>query len=176
MIEDDPETIRVFTDGSCDNRSRKGGWAFCARFRGARASRYGHQFEVTSNKMELEAIYRALLFIPASPKATRPLVIYCDSAYAIAAVTEWYVAWRENGWRTSTGSPVANKGLVRKIVALIAHHRQFRELSIVKVKGHAGIVGNEHVDILAGNARKRKLRKWDKTEDIRNRLDREDGA
>lgn len=168
---DDPETIRVFVDGSCDNRkgaqNGTGGWAFSARFRKQRATRYGYAGGVTNNAMELEAIRRALLFIPASRKATRPLAIFCDSAYAISALDKWHVAWAASGWRTSNGSRVANKKLIRSILRLLAHHRRFRPVRFVKVKGHSGVAGNEHVDALAGTARKQKRSNWKKA-DIRN--------
>lgn len=113
------------------------------------------------------AIVRALQFIPASEAHTRPTVIVTDSAYAIGALTVWSKQWEADGWRTSNGSEVKNLSLVKLGIDLIKHHREFRLLDFVKVKGHSGVIRNERVDALANHARKSGESKWSK-EDIRN--------
>ena len=165
-----PENITIFVDGSCHpNPNGRGGWAFHVRFREGTATRYGFAGGATNNQMEIMAIVRALEFVPASPNHTRPLIIASDSAYAISALTEWHVRWAADGWKTSNGSPVKNRKLVKRGVRLIEHHRSFREVHFVKVKGHSGIHRNERVDALANHARKTGQHKWS-AEDVRNWL------
>lgn len=156
MIEyDNPRAIRVYTDGSCyPNPNGHGGWAFRAESDKGFAERWGYQVDTTNNVMEIRAIVRALQFIPAHEKATRPLFLFVDSSYAINALTIWHHGWSRQDWRTSNGNQVRNKRDIVAGVELIKHHRKFRHLEFVKIKGHTGIEGNERVDDLAGMARK----------------------
>jgi ribonuclease HI len=169
MIDlDDPETITIYTDGSAyPNPNGRGGWSFHCKFRDGSVTRYGFVDGVSNNQMEIMAIVRALQFIPASEAHTRPTVIVTDSAYAIGALTVWSKQWEADGWRTSNGSEVKNLSLVKLGIDLIKHHREFRLLDFVKVKGHSGVIRNERVDALANHARKSGESKWSK-EDIRN--------
>jgi ribonuclease HI len=166
----DPETITVFTDGSAyPNPNGKGGWAFHCKFRDDSVTRYGFVDEASNNQMEIMAIVRALQFVPSSLSHTRPMVVVSDSAYTIGALTVWSTRWAEDGWRTSNGSEVKNQSLIKLGLNLITHHRQFRLLEFVKVKGHSGVIRNERADALANHARKSGESKWSK-EDIRNFL------
>lgn len=162
-----PDTIRVFTDGSCyPNPNGNGGWAFSAEFRGQYARRHGWQSGVTNNVMEIRAIHRALQFVPAGEKYTRPLVIFSDSEYAIKALTEWHLRWYADGWRTGNGKPVANLSELRKVIGLIHRHMEFRQVVFRKVRGHSGIPENEFVDRLANTARKERSTDWE-PDDVR---------
>ena len=38
-----------------------------------------------------------------------------DSEYAVKGISEWILEWRKNGWTTTTGSPVANQDLWKKL-------------------------------------------------------------
>jgi ribonuclease HI len=166
---EDKETIIAYTDGSVyPNPNGNGGWAFTVNSRkGESATRYGSRKGTTNNEMEMLAIVRALQFVTASARATRPFAILTDSSYCLDGLTKWYKAWEENDWRTSNGKPVANLTLLQTALRLIDHHRQFRTIELVKVKGHSGIPGNEHVDWLASYARKKKRTNW-QPEDYRN--------
>lgn len=44
--------------------------------------------------------------------------IYSDSKYAIQSINEWSEKWQLNGWKTSTGQPVANSDLIKDAVQL----------------------------------------------------------
>jgi ribonuclease HI len=55
-----------------------------------------------------------------------------DSQYAMNAVTSWLPGWRKRGWKTSSGSPVANRDLVVRIDALLTG----RDVKFVYVPAH----------------------------------------
>ncbi|MFC8509743.1 ribonuclease H [Streptomyces sp. NPDC057411] len=73
----------------------------------------------TNNVAELTALLRLLEHMdPAVPAEVR-----MDSQYAMKAVTTWLPGWRRKGWKTSAGTPVANKDLVVRIDELLADRR-----------------------------------------------------
>jgi len=86
----------------------------------------------TNNVAELTAIIRALEKAPRD----RTVVVHSDSAYALGLLGK--------NWKAK-----ANVELVEKMRAL---GRQFRDLRLVKVEGHAGVVENERADALAREA------------------------
>jgi ribonuclease HI len=75
------------------------------------------------------AIVRALEELPKD----RTVVLHSDSAYALGLLGK--------GWK-----PKANQELVERMRGL---GRQFRDLRLVKVDGHAGVAENERADELA---------------------------
>jgi len=62
-----------------------------------------------------------------------PIQVITDSSYSIGLLTK--------GWK-----PKANQELVRRLRQEL---KRFKDLTFVKVKGHAGIDGNERADSLA---------------------------
>ena len=85
--------------------------------------------EGTNNVAELTAIIRALEEAPRD----RTVVVHSDSAYALGLLGK--------GWKAK-----ANQELVERMRQLA---RNFRDLRLVKVAGHAGIPDNERADELA---------------------------
>lgn len=166
---EDPNTILVFSDGSCHpNPNGPGGWAFYLSFRGKQATRYGSEPCATNNKMELLALLHALLFVPAGPKFTSPLLVYTDSKYAQQAVTSWVKTWIENDWRSSNGGEVRNREILEELHRVAELHRASRLLEIRWVRGHSGIPENELVDRSANHARKQQHTNWKDHRDRRN--------
>lgn len=95
----------------------------------------------TNNVAELRAIRRALYLAHAIGGPAVDAVIYSDSEYAIGSLTkEW--------------TPRANDKLV---IAMRAQFARMPSARLVHVDGHAGILGNEIADWLAGCARRRHL-------------------
>lgn len=81
--------------------------------------------------------------------------IRSDSKYSIQCVTEWYVKWEQNGWKTAKGD-VKNLDIVKPIrERLEAREKIGTRTQFIWVKGHADDPGNIAADILAqGGARK----------------------
>ncbi len=165
---DDPNTVVVYTDGSCyPNPSGQGGWAFYVTYLGKQAVRYGSFDDATNNMMELLAIVRSLEFIPSGPSYTNPLLIFTDSKYALNALTDWVDAWKISGWRTSNGSEVKNRELIELGEKLIHTHSEYRLFQLRWVPGHSGIPENELVDRAANNARTQQHTNWSPKSDCK---------
>jgi ribonuclease HI len=137
----DSKTVEVFTDGACLGNPGPGGWAALLRFDGREKELSGGEPDTTNNRMELMA---AIAGIEALKRACSVLVV-TDSEYVRRGVEEWMVRWKANGWKTSDKKPVKNRDLWERLSAALASH----EVRWQWVKGHAGHVENERVDVLA---------------------------
>ena len=159
----DENTVTVYTDGSCyPNPDGRGGWAFYCMWNGIPHIRHGFAEVATNNRMELEAIMHALLFVPLVGNLSRgaPLVVYTDSQYAKRALTEWVPSWEARGWVTASGDEVKNRDLITKTYSLVEAHRKVRAFDLRWVKGHAGNPENELVDTWAGIGRRDQSTNW----------------
>lgn len=96
----------------------------------------------TNNVAELTALERLLSAVDAGV----PLEVRMDSQYAMKAVTEWLPGWRKRGWKTSSGTPVANRDLIVAIDALLAG----RDVRFLYVPAHQ--VGGDPLNALADQA------------------------
>lgn len=152
----DHDEVIVHTDGSCWPNDGKGtgGWAFVMRFRDKVIEHYGHETPATNNTMELMAVFRAMQRL----NPTKRRVNLCvDSQYAINCITTWTPRWARNGWRTADGEPVKNQKLLEQIAEEKARHPNLR---FIHVRGHRGNADNERADILAHDARVKKITNW----------------
>ncbi|OHT92420.1 ribonuclease HI [Mycobacterium syngnathidarum] len=102
---------------------------------------YGGEKATTNNRMELLAAIVALEAITAA----RPIQLWTDSQYVRQGITSWISGWKRKGWKTSTGQPVKNADLWRRLDTVAAQHT----VDWRWVKGHAGHEGNELADQLA---------------------------
>ena len=132
-LDDSIDTIHVYTDGASAGNPGPSGIGIVLR--------YGkHEKEIskfigttTNNVAELEAIREGLLQI----KQTHlPVRIFTDSSYAHGVLSL--------GWKARK-----NKELIQSIKKAMS---AFKDITIIKVKGHAGIEGNERADALATSA------------------------
>ncbi len=103
----------------------------------------------TNNREELKAILHVLKNFYC---ADFSINIFSDSAYCVNMINNWIWNWANNEWKNSKGREVENIDLVKEIY----HYLQLaKNITIVKVNGHNGILGNELADALAtGNKTK----------------------
>ncbi len=136
--------IQIYTDGACRGNPGPGGWAALLMLGTHEKELSGAEAHTTNNRMELTAVIRALEALK------RPVTahIYTDSQYVMRGILEWLPAWKARGWRTAGRKPVKNQDLWEGLDALCAQHR----LEWHWVPGHAGVPGNERVDLLANEA------------------------
>lgn len=141
--------VEVYTDGSTLANGQEGAVAGVGVFFGDGDSRNISERlpgEVQTNqRAELTAILRALQTIP----STQGVLIWSDSMYAIKCVTEWFVKWETNGWKTHKG-PVQNRDLVEMVLKEIRKREALGTKTVIKwVKGHESNRGNVAADGLA---------------------------
>jgi ribonuclease HI len=71
--------------------------------------------------------------------------VYTDSQYVQKGISEWIHNWKRRGWQTADKKPVKNADLWQALDAARMSH----EVEWLWVRGHAGHVENERVDVLA---------------------------
>ncbi len=131
------DTVCIFTDGASSGNPGPSGVGVLLK--------YGeHEKEIskyigiaTNNIAELEAIKTGLLELK---KTDMPVRIFTDSSYAYGLLAL--------GWKAR-----ANQDIVKAIRETIS---KFKDLKLIKVKGHAGHAENEQADFLATSAIKNK--------------------
>jgi ribonuclease HI len=133
--------VEAFTDGACLGNPGPGGWAALLRAKGSERMVAGGEAETTNNRMELMAAIGALEALTRRCK----VVLTTDSKYVMQGIEQWVPRWRANGWRTSDKKPVKNQDLWVRLSAAVAEH----DVVWKWVKGHAGHVENERVDVAA---------------------------
>ncbi len=139
--------VTVYTDGSCDTTSGRGGWAYLVEAGDQRLQASGFEPSTTNNRMELTAAVRALEALAEPARVT----IVTDSEYLKKAFTDgWLARWQRNGWRTAGRQPVKNQDLWQRLLQLTSFH----DVSWEWTRGHAGHEQNEIVDRLALSARR----------------------
>ncbi|MFC9343203.1 ribonuclease H [Streptomyces sp. NPDC057020] len=124
------EKIIAACDGASKGNPGPAAWAWVIGRADGAIDRWeaGPLGRATNNVAELTALERLLETLdPAAPVEVR-----MDSQYAMKAVTTWLPGWRRKGWKTSSGSPVANKDLVVRIDALLTG----RDVDFVYVPAH----------------------------------------
>ncbi|MEN8244655.1 MAG: ribonuclease H [Thermodesulfobacteriota bacterium] len=132
-LADDKETIHVYTDGASSGNPGPAGIGIFLQY-GMHEKEISQYIGVATNNIaELEAIRVGLAEIK-NPEL--PVRVYTDSSYALGLLTL--------GWK-----PKKNQDLVKSIKMVMG---KFKDLTFVKVQGHAGNKGNEAADRLATGA------------------------
>jgi ribonuclease HI len=134
-------TVELFTDGACLGNPGPGGWAALLRYKGAEKELAGGEALTTNNRMELMAVIQGLN----SLKRDCSVTVYTDSQYVQKGITEWIHGWKKKGWKTADKKDVKNADLWQMLDAARLGH----DVTWKWVRGHAGHIENERVDVLA---------------------------
>ena len=123
--------INIYTDGSCNPKTKIGGWAFIAKIEKGLHLFSKSERNTTNNRMELTAIIEAIKYYSSKYKK---IVIYSDSLLSINCASKlWKRKENLDLWKeydiTSDG----------------------KTIQFVKVLAHSGDEYNEMVDKLAKN-------------------------
>ncbi|CAD5210298.1 unnamed protein product [Bursaphelenchus xylophilus] len=144
--------IECFTDGAVSNNGNpnaRGG--FGIHFPG------GEMRDVkgplpgpvqTNNRAEYHAIIEAQN--RARSAGYDSIKISTDSQVASRSVNEWLPKWKENGFRTSTGRPVADQDLLKRM----EKNMRTIKTEVSHVRGHGENASNKMADSLARQGRR----------------------
>eukprot|EP00124_Ichthyophonus_hoferi_P000957 Ihof_evm4s42 gene=Ihof_evmTU4s42 len=111
--------MEVYTDGSCLGNGKEGAAAGYGVWWGHNHSwNESERLEgpQTNQRGELKAAINAIK--KAHQNNVPALKILTDSSYTIKAMTQWVPAWKQNGWKTSTGKEPLNMDLHRELYDL----------------------------------------------------------
>ena len=125
--------VVVYADGACSGNPGPSGVGVVLIDGNGRRELSAFLGEGTNNTAELTAI---LLAADAIEDKDAPVRIHTDSQYAIGVLTK--------GWKAK-----ANVALIGKVRAALA---PFKDLQMIHVRGHSGVVLNERADVLAVQA------------------------
>lgn len=136
--------IIVYTDGACSNNPwGPGGWAATLNYHDGYDVLSGHDTCTTNNRMELTAVVEAIKYL--IKKKYKKIYIHSDSAYVVNGVNKgWIIDWAAKGWKTRSGTDVANVDLWKEFYEL--YTRDDVDVMFKHVKGHAGNTFNEIAD------------------------------
>ena len=139
------EPIVIFTDGAAARNPGPGGWGALVAVNGSVFEIGGFEPATTNNRMEMIAAIAALRLLEA--QTSQAIVVYTDSSYVEKGITAWIHGWKRRGWLKADGEPVLNKDLWIDLEAAA----KGRRVSWRRLKGHAGIPGNERADRIAAD-------------------------
>lgn len=145
--------VHIFTDGACIPNPGVAGSGL-ALYRDGRLSElwYGcYEPQGTNNTAELNALHQALLMAEQRLAEGLKVQVLSDSSYSVRAMNDWAANWKRNGWVKRDGEEIANVTLIADMYELFSGLKG--KMSLVHVKGHAGIEGNELADRLSFLAR-----------------------
>lgn len=131
------DTVCIFTDGASSGNPGPSGVGVLLKYGEYEKEISKYIGIATNNIAELEAIKTGLLELK---KTNMPVRIFTDSSYAYGLLAL--------GWKARK-----NQALAKTIMQTIA---KFKDLKLIKVKGHAGHSENERADFLATSAIKNK--------------------
>lgn len=134
-ISEEPgfEVISIYTDGAASGNPGPAGIGVVMQYGQHEKEISRYIGETTNNIAELEAIRTGLTEVK---KKDLPVRVYTDSSYAYGVLTL--------GWKARKNRELVDA--IRKIM------RDFNNLKLIKVRGHAGHQQNEHADQLATSA------------------------
>ncbi len=134
--------MRIFyTDGSASPNPGPGGYAVIEDKKPiALGSEDG---DTTNIRMEGKAIIAALHIANGEE-----VEIHTDSEFWINVITKWAPGWETKGWKKS-GGPIKNLDIVQEVYPLYGTSHA----TLVWVRGHDGLEGNEIADEWANKAR-----------------------
>lgn len=133
QTEDDPNAVRIYTDGASSGNPGPSGIGVVLDFQGHRKEISRYIGMATNNIAELEAVRAALQQLK---RKDIPIRIYTDSNYVFGLLSQ--------GWKARKNPELVAD--VRRILTAYA------DVRFIKVRGHAGHPGNELADRLARKA------------------------
>jgi len=127
------DSICVFTDGASSGNPGPSGIGVLLRYGGHEKEISKFIGNATNNIAELKAIQVGL---SALKTTDLPVRLFTDSSYAYGLLVE--------NWKARKNQEIVNS--IKKTMA------KFKDLKVIKVKGHSGHPGNEKADLLATSA------------------------
>ena len=156
--------ITYWVDGACSGNPGPGGYGVVClnKCYSQTISEYIERYTInykyseyskntTNNREELKAILHVLKL--ATEHSEYNFIIYSDSAYAVNCLINWCPMWAKNNWTRKGNKPILNLELIQEMYSIYLKIKD--RITIIKIGGHKGVLGNELADALStGNNKK----------------------
>lgn len=140
--------VKIYSDGACSGNPGPGGFGSIVILNDKIVKELGdHYAATTNNRMELQGVISALLWLKMNKITEASITIFTDSVYVIRGITQWVFVWKKNGWKNSEGKEVTNQDLWMELEKLVL--AQKNKIKWLYVRGHNGDHGNERCDQIA---------------------------
>ncbi len=144
--------IIIYTDGAALGNPGPGGYGVVMLY-GDKRKEISEGYKLTTNnRMELLAVIVALEHLK---KENLEVTIYSDSQYVVNSIEKkWVFGWVKKGFKGKK-----NEDLWRRYLLVHEKHK----ISLVWVKGHAGLKENERCDelsVIAAHSRQKHRDVW----------------
>lgn len=177
MFSAEDSALIIYTDGSCLQNPRRGGYGIRIVFP-VSFSKDEELLDIdspsyqntTNNQMELYAVYKALKHIEAKVNIheVSRIIIFTDSQYVSENYINAIFNWSKNKWFLKNGAPVQNADLWKELIKVSTRIKC--RVEIKWVKGHAKNYDNKAVDKIAKISAKSSIKKIFKPMTVRRKL------
>lgn len=145
--------VIIYCDGACSGNPGPGGWGSIVIHGDNVIELGGGDFATTNNRMEMTAVFEALLYClnHFNNKKIDSIQIFTDSVYVIRGITQWIFGWKKRGWKNAAQEEVSNQDIWKKLDEAVNSVKNKLNIDIKWsfVKGHSGVPGNERCDEIA---------------------------
>lgn len=160
FVLDESFDIHIFCDGGCDPNPGPAASGVIVYQSGSIRDKYhGLYHQGTNNTAELNALHQAMLLAKDLLGQGFKVQILSDSSYSVKAMTQWAAGWQRKNWTRGKNEVLANVELIKAMYACYVELP--KDLSIVHVKGHSGVEGNELADRMCFVAMQNKVEGFD---------------
>lgn len=138
-------SIKIYTDGSCHTQLLYGAWAAIIFIGDEKTILSGEETDTTHNRMELQAVIKAVEFVEKKGFGSQEIQVCSDSQYVVNLLTRKEKLKHKN-FITNKGTPIQNVDLVKKLIDQIEKF----DLHFTKIKAHQkeGDELNREVDLI----------------------------
>ncbi|SEL74469.1 ribonuclease HI/ribonuclease HI / DNA polymerase-3 subunit epsilon [Atopomonas hussainii] len=139
----------IYTDGAClNNGTSKAKAGFGAVLTNPQGKRLEIAGPVPADQQQTNSRAELMAIVEALKRCTKvaPITVFTDSKYIADACNEWLDGWKQRGWKKADGKPPSHSDLWEEVDQQL----QTKGVTVVWVRGHSGIIGNEQADALAG--------------------------
>ena len=151
-IEDSPNNIFIYTDGSCIRAKKqlpKAGYGIYIPEKNIEISKPLLNQKITNNRAEMTAIIESIDYLDIE-ELTKKIIIFTDSQYCIYIFTGTGERYEKNGYKNNENIQVPNIDLIKKMLEL----KRTYNITLLKVRAHTDnedkhSIGNSIADKLA---------------------------
>ena len=126
-----PQSINIYTDGSCHTQLCAGAWVSIIFINEIKIILSGTELQTTHNRMELLAVIKALKYIQNKTQNLDLITVITDSQY-VTGLQAREAKFIEQQYTTKKGNAISNADLVRSLLGLI----NMLPVTFIKIKAH----------------------------------------